>query len=51
MRRILVTGASKGIGRTIAEEMKSCGEVFVSGRNETALKTIRAKSYCVCDLS
>ena len=51
MRRILVTGASKGIGRTIAEEMKSCGEVFVSGRNEAALKTIGAKNYCVCDLS
>ena len=51
MHRILITGASKGIGRAIAEEMKSCGEIFVSGRNEEALKTINAKAYCICDLS
>ena len=51
MHKILITGASKGIGRVIAEEMKSCGEIFVSGRNEEALKTIGASGYCVCDLS
>lgn len=48
---ILITGASKGIGRAIAEEMKNFGEIFVSGRNEQALKTLSAKSFCVCDLS
>lgn len=48
---ILITGASKGIGRTIAEEMKNSGEIFVSGRNEQALKTVGAKDFCVCDLS
>ncbi len=48
---ILITGASKGIGRTIAEEMKSLGEIYVSARNEQALKALNAKDYCVCDLS
>ncbi len=48
---ILITGASKGIGRAIAEEMKNFGEIFVSGRNEQALKTLGAKDFCVCDLS
>lgn len=48
---ILITGASKGIGRTIAEEMKNSGEIFISGRNEQALKTVGAKDFCVCDLS
>lgn len=47
---ILVTGASKGIGRAIAEELLQIGNVFVTGRNEEALNTIGAKGYCVCDL-
>ncbi len=47
---ILVTGASKGIGKVIAEELKSVGTVFVTGRNEEALKKSGCK-YCVCDLS
>ena len=46
---ILVTGASKGIGKVIAEELESIGNVFVTGRNEQALKSF--KNYCVCDLS
>ena len=46
---ILVTGASKGIGNVIATELSSLGNVFVTGRNESALKCF--KSYCVCDLS
>lgn len=48
---ILVTGASKGIGNAIAKELLPLGNVFVTGRNEEALKTIGAKGYCVCDLS
>ena len=48
---ILVTGASKGIGRAIALEMSDKGNIFVTGRNEEALKTIAAQGYCICDLS
>lgn len=48
---ILVTGASKGIGRTIAEELKNIGNVYVTGRNEETLKQVNACGYCVCDLT
>lgn len=48
---ILVTGASKGIGRAIAEELKNIGNVFVTARNEAALKELCAQDYCVCDLT
>lgn len=46
---ILVTGASKGIGKAIAEELKSVGHIFASGRNEEALTVY--EDYCICDLS
>ena len=48
---ILVTGASKGIGRVIAEQLKGAGNIFISGRNIEALKSFGAKNYCVCDLA
>lgn len=48
---ILVTGASKGIGKTIAESLKSFGNVYVSARNEQALKEIECAGYFICDLS
>lgn len=48
---ILVTGASKGIGRKIAEDLKSYGNLFVTGRNEELLKSVGSCSYCVCDLT
>lgn len=47
---ILVTGASKGIGKAIAEELKPLGRLFVTARNEEALKSLNAAGYCVCDL-
>ena len=48
---ILVTGASKGIGKAIARELQSVGEVFVTGRNENALVACNPKGFCICDLS
>ena len=48
---ILVTGASKGIGNAVANELQSVGEVFVTGRDEQALTACNAKGFCVCDLS
>ena len=48
---ILVTGASKGIGRAIAEELKEIGTVFVTARDENSLKALNAAGYCLCDLS
>ena len=49
---ILVTGASKGIGRVIAQELKATKhKVFVSARNEQQLKELKPAGYILCDLS
>ncbi len=48
---ILVTGATKGIGRAIAEELKSLGNIYISGRNVEMLKSFGADDFCVCDLA
>lgn len=48
---ILVTGASKGIGKAIARELQSVGNVFVTGRSEKALVACNPKGFCICDLS
>lgn len=44
---ILVTGASKGIGRAIAQSLD--GVIFAASRSEELLKSY--PNYCVCDLS
>lgn len=51
---ILVTGATKGIGRAIAEDIKNSAssnavKIFAAGRNESLLKDF--ENYCVADLS
>lgn len=48
---ILVTGASKGIGNAIAKELEKSGNLYVTGRNEEALRECICKDYCVCDLA
>lgn len=48
---ILVTGASRGIGKTIAKSLQSYGNVYVTARNEERLKEFGNEMYFVCDLS
>lgn len=48
---ILVTGASRGIGKTIAKSLQSYGNVYVTARNENNLKEFGKGMYFVCDLS
>ena len=51
MKNVLVTGASRGIGRVIAEILASDYNVYGTARNENLLKGLPLKGYCVCDLS
>ena len=47
---ILITGATRGIGKAIAEGVNAGkNKVFATGRNEELLKCY--KNYCVCDLA
>lgn len=48
---ILVTGASRGIGRAIFEELKPLGNVYISGRDPKTLEQCKAEGFCTCDLS
>lgn len=48
---ILVTGASKGIGRVIAQELLGLGNVYVTARNKDALERFNGAGCCVCDLA
>jgi len=48
---ILVTGASKGIGRTIAEKLTGIGNIYITARNEASLKSLNPAGYFVCDLA
>lgn len=48
---ILVTGASRGIGKTIAKSLQRYGNVYVTARNEEKLKEFGNEMYFVCDLS
>ena len=56
---ILVTGASKGIGKVIAEQLFNCQfgqseeshNIYVTARNEELLKQVKCSGYFVCDLS
>ena len=49
--KILITGASKGIGKAIFEELSSSNFVYITGRNAEVLKSMNAKGCFVCDLA
>ncbi|MCF5528217.1 SDR family NAD(P)-dependent oxidoreductase, partial [Pseudomonas syringae] len=47
-QRILVTGASSGIGREIAQQLIASGaEVFALGRDAQALAALGCRTLCV----
>lgn len=46
---ILITGATKGIGKSIADELGKAHNIFVASRNEELLS--QYVNYCVCDLA
>lgn len=56
---ILVTGASKGIGKVIAEYLLNCHsersdeshKIYITARNEELLKQVKCSDYFVCDLA
>lgn len=54
-KNILITGASKGIGREIAKGLFEGQNLYLTARSEELLKEVagdvNAKSYFVCDLS
>ena len=55
MKNVLVTGATKGIGKEIALTLCNEYNVFITGRNETLLKNIaettNVKDYFSADLT
>lgn len=48
---ILVTGASRGIGKVIAKELQQLGNVYVTARTEQDLIEFGENNYCVADLA
>lgn len=54
-KNVLITGASRGIGKVIAQGLSQKYNLFLTARNEELLKKtseeIGAKKYCVCDLA
>ena len=49
--KVLITGATRGIGKAICENLKEFYDVYVVSRNEENLKSLNSKGYCVCDLA
>ncbi len=49
--KILVTGASRGIGKAIFDELKEDNDVYVLSRDENKLSELGAKGFIVCDLT
>ena len=54
MKKVLITGGSDGLGKTIAQELSKEYEVIVIAKNEEKLKNVAEKIKCkyyVCDVS
>ncbi len=51
MNKVLVTGATRGIGKAIFTELAEFCDVYPVARNEELLKSLNPKDYCACDLS
>ena len=51
MKNVLITGASRGIGKAISQLLLSNYNVYGTARNETLLKELNLSDYIVCDLS
>jgi len=49
--KILVTGATRGIGKAIFDELSKIADVYAVARNEEKLKELNSAGYFVCDLS
>lgn len=49
--KILVTGATRGIGRAIFDELKCDNDVYALARDEKKLSELNAKGYLVCNLT
>ncbi len=50
MKNVLITGASRGIGKNIAQTLSQNYNIFGTARCEKSLKELNLADYCVCDL-
>lgn len=50
VRKVLITGATRGIGKAVYDSLKDLCDVYAVSRNEDPLKRLNAKGYFVCDL-
>jgi NAD(P)-dependent dehydrogenase (short-subunit alcohol dehydrogenase family) len=56
MKKLLITGATRGIGREIVKQLSELGgyEIFATGRDAARLESLKAETGCrgvTCDLS
>ena len=51
MYKVLVSGATRGIGKSVFDVLSEFCDVYAVARNEDALKSLNSKGYIVCDLS